>query len=101
MNREELEALSDEELLGETLERLRDETIWERVDAYKDGLDYLPAEELFSEKDFEYRYQELAEIEKARLRDLDDTELFGEDRLEEMREEEIERRLEQEEEATP
>jgi hypothetical protein len=97
MTREQLEALSNEELLGqEQVAELREREIEKRLEATQEELAEWSDEDLLGEDIAARRQYEIEcrlEAEEEALGEMTDEDLFGKEYLDELRKEEIERRL--------
>ncbi len=94
MTREQLEALSNEELLGkEELADLRQGEIASRLEAKAYELDEWSDLDLFGYDPREAEIERRLEAEEKALGEMTDEDLLGKEYLDELRKEEIERRL--------
>jgi hypothetical protein len=94
MTREQVEALSNEDLLGkEELAELRQEKIESRLEAKAYELDEWSDLDLLGYDPREAEIERRLEAEEEALEEMTDEDLLGEDYLEELRQEEIDRRL--------
>ena len=97
MTREQLEALSNEDLLGEKqMDELRQAEIEGRLEAKEAELAEWSDEDLLGEDIAARRQYEIEcrlEAEEEALGEMTDEDLFGKEYLDELRKEEIERRL--------
>jgi hypothetical protein len=94
MTREELEALSNEDLLGsKQMAELRQGKIESRLEEKAYELDEWSDLDLFGYDPREIEIERRLEAEEKALGEMTDEDLFGKEYLNELREEEIKRRL--------